>query len=174
MLIIGCGSKVWMERKAALCSISVPVLCLTLLCILSACSNFPLLGFTSSSAAALQGLLLSVLCCSACFANIYSALRCTVLLKALKHWSIVPALLCTGSQILEQSRCKMTVEWLLAMCCHWIVCVVCLMHFSSLSVPNTHIYIALIDTCDLNTLGELSNCWTPHAIHCCVKKKKLD
>ena len=60
MLIIGCGSKVWMERKAALCSISVPVLCLTLLCILSACSNFVLAGFTSSSAAALQSLLLSV------------------------------------------------------------------------------------------------------------------
>ena len=170
MLIIGCGSKVWMERKAALCSISVPVLCLTLLCILSACSNFPQLGFSSSSAAVLQSLLLSVLCCSACFANIYSALRCTVLLKALKHWSIVPALLCTGSHILEQSRCKITVEWLLAMCGHHhhhcIVCVVCLVHFSSLSLYLIHTD-TLIDTCDL-TLGELSNCWTSHAIHGCV------
>ena len=35
--IIGCGSKFWMERKAALCSNSVPELCLTLLCIPSAC-----------------------------------------------------------------------------------------------------------------------------------------
>ena len=82
VLIIGCGSKVWMERKAALCSISVPVLCLTLLCILSACSNYPLLGFTSSSAAVLQSLLLSVLCCSAGFANNYSALHCSVFVKS--------------------------------------------------------------------------------------------
>ena len=86
VLIIDCGSKIWME----LCSISVPVLCLTLLCILSTCSNFALLGFTSSSAAALQSLLLSVLCCSAFFANIYSAVHCSVFVKsaqALKYCS---------------------------------------------------------------------------------------
>ena len=87
--------------------------------------------------------------------------------------SIVPALLCTGSHILEQSRCKMTVEWLLAMCGHHhhhcIVSVVCLVHFSSLSLYLIHTD-TLIDTCDL-TLGELSNCWTYHAIHGCVKKK---
>ena len=85
--------------------------------------------------ALLQALLLHFKVCSSLYFAVLHALltitlHCTVLylLKALNHWSIVPALLCTGSHILEQSRCKMTVEWLLAMCGHHhhhcIVCVV--------------------------------------------------